>query len=324
MKKTVKITTICLAIALTSTTALSVAGCASTEKNINDGKTVNVKLNSAGYGTDYIYAMQEKFEAAYAEEGYKLNIFTPKASFTGEQFLQDIATGTGADVYIGSGVTQSLLADSAYANTIADITELVATQKPIGFDGEDSGEKTIAQILSESNYGYTCLQNTDGSYYAIPWTQGIRGLAVNTSVLSEYDLEIPKTSKEFFNCYEVLMTEGIKNNNYPITHIASSNNYPVSFTSGWMAQYEGLEWYEKFFTFQNTDGTKLSKDEAVEMFNADGIEIMLENMYRALDPNCASPGSQTQGVEKAQANLMKGVCAFMMNGDWLLQETYYN
>lgn len=324
MRKTVKITTLCMAVALTATTAFSAASCASTETLVKDGKTINVKLNSAGYGTDYIYAMQEKFEAAYADEGYKLNIFTPKASFTGEQMLQDIATGTGADVYIGAGITQSLLENSTYANTIADVTELVAKKKPIGFDGEESGEKTIAQILSENNYGYTCLQNTDGSYYAIPWTMGIRGLAVNTAVLDEYELEIPKTSKEFFHCYEVLMTEGVQNNNYPITHIASSNNYPVSFTSGWLAQYEGLEWYEKFFTFQNADGTKLSKEEAVETFNADGVQIMLENMYRALDPNCGSPGSKTQGVEKAQANLMKGVCAFMMNGDWLLQETYYN
>lgn len=324
MRKNRKITTLCMAMAFVAGTALSAVGCTSTEELVKDGKTVNVKLNSAGYGTDYIYAMQEKFEAAYADEGYKLNIFTPKASFSGEQFLQDIATDTGADVYIGAGVTQNLLADSTYANTIADITSLVANQKPIGFDGEESGEKTIAQILSENNYGYTCLQKTDGSYYAIPWTMGIRGLAVNTSVLAEYDLEIPKTSKEFFNCYEVIMSEGVENNDYPITHISSENNYPVSFTSGWLAQYEGLDWYEKFFTFQNADGTKLSKDEAVEMFNADGVEIMLENMFRALDPNCASPGSKTQGVEKAQANLMNGICAFMMNGDWLLQETYYN
>ncbi len=324
MRKTMKITTLCMAFAFTAGMALSAVGCASTEELINDGKTINIKLNSAGYGTDYIYAMQEKFEETYAEEGYKLNIFTPKASFTGEQMLQDIATGTGADVYIGAGITQSLLANSAYANTIADITDSVANQKPIGFDGEEDGDKTIAQILSENDYGYTCLQNTDGSYYAIPWTMGIRGLAVNTSVLAEYDLEIPKTSKEFFNCFEVLMAQGVKNNNYPITHISSSNNYPVSFTSGWIAQYEGLDWYEQFFTFQKKDGTKLSKDEAVEMFNADGIEIMLENMYRALDPNCGSPGSKTQGVEKAQANLMNGICAFMMNGDWLLQETYYN
>lgn len=324
MRKISKILAVLMTITMLFCAFTSLVGCKSTEDLVKDDKTINVKLNSAGYGTDYIYAMQEKFEEAYKDEGYKLNIFTPKASFTGEQMLQDIVTDAGADVYIGAGITKELLANPTYENTIADITSIVANQKPIGFNGEDSGDKTIAQILSENDYGYECLQKADGTYYAIPWTMGVRGLAVNTSVLEKYQLSIPKTSKEFFNCYDVLMTEGVKNNNYPITHISSSNNYPVSFTSGWVAQYEGVEWYEKFFSFEKSDGTKLSKDEALEMFNSAGIEIMLTNMYRALDPNCASPGSKTQGVEKAQANLMNGICAFMMNGDWLLQETYYN
>ena len=58
------------------------------------------------------------------------------------------------------------------------------------------------------------------------------------------------------------------------------------------------------------------------MFNAKGVSYMLENMYHALDVNCGTYGSASQGLEKAQAKLMNGSCAFMMNGDWMLQETY--
>lgn len=322
MRKTAKIATLCMAFTMSAAMVLSTAACQSTEELVKDGKTINVKLHSAGYGTSYIYALKEKFEEAYKEEGYKMNIFTPRAGFQGEKFLQDIAADTGADVYFGGGVDEELLSDPAYANTIADITELVYNKKPINFKGEEVGDKTVGELMSEMTYGYHSYQRADGSYYSIPWGSGIRGVAVNTAVMKEYNLELPKTSKEFFHCYDVIMAKAAETGVFPITHIATTNNYPCSFTNGWMAQYEGYEWYEEFCTFQKADGTKLTKDEATAMFNSDGVYYMLEGMYHALDPNCATYGSASQGVEKAQAKLMNGSCAFMMNGDWLLSETY--
>ena len=315
-----KILAVCMATALVAGSAFSAIGCTATEDLIKDGKTINVKLHSAGYGTSYIYALQEKFEAAFADEGYKMNIFTPKAGFSGVAMVQDIATDAGADLYVGGGVTQAMLKE--YDNTVADITELVANQKPIGFDGEEVGDKTIADILNANNYGYTCLQREDGSWYAIPWNSGVRGLAVNMKVLDAYELEIPKTTKELFHCFEVIMEEAAETAIFPITQIATTNNYPVSASSGWMAQYEGVDWYNELYTFQKADGTKLDKTTAIEMFNADGVKYMFENFYRIMDLNVATNGSNTQGVEKAQAKFMNGQCAFMLNGDWMLQETY--
>ena len=315
-----KILAVCMATALVAGSAFSALGCTATEDLIKDGKTINVKLHSAGYGTSYIYALQEKFEAAFADEGYKLNIFTPKAGFSGVAMVQDIATDAGADLYIGGGVTQVMLKE--YDNTVADITELVANQKPIGFNGEEVGDKTIAEILNDCNYGYNCLQREDGSWYAIPWNSGVRGLAVNMKVLEAYDLEIPKTTKELFACFDKIMVEAAETAIFPITQIATTNNYPVSASSGWMAQYEGVDWYNELYTFQKADGTKLDKTTAIEMFNADGVKYMFENFYRIMDLNVATNGSNTQGVEKAQAKFMNGQCAFMLNGDWMLQETY--
>ena len=275
MGRTSKILAASLALTLTATAAFSAIGCASTEELIKDGKTINVKLTSAGYGTSYIYALQEKFEAAYAAEGYKMNIFTPKAGFSGTHIVQDIETDAGADLYIGGGITNSLLKD--YEGTIADITESVLNKKSIGFDGKEVGDKTVKEILEASNYGYTALQKPDGSYYAIPWNAGVRGLAVNTSVLKAYNLEIPKTTKELFHCFDVIMEEAAETAIFPITQIATTNNYPVSASSGWMVQYEGLEWYNELYTFEKADGTKLEKAAAIEMFNSDGVKYMLEN-----------------------------------------------
>ena len=323
LKKTVNLvlaTTICAASVFSGVGCLS-----SNEHNIEDGKTVNVKLYSAGYGSDYVYALKEQFEETFKEQGYKLNIYTPRAGFTGELFLQDIAADTGADIYFGGDITEAMLNNSAYANTVEDITQSVANQKPIGFDGKEEGNLTVAQKFDDNNsFGLKDYKKSDGTFYALPFNKGIRGLAVNTAVLKDYNLEIPKTSKEFFNCYDVIMAKAAETGVYPITHISSSNNYPVSFTSGWLAQYGGKAWFEQFFSFQNADGSEMAKADALGMFNAEPVTVMLENMYHALDPNCGTYGSQTQGLEKAQAKFMNGSCAFMMNGDWMLQETYSN
>lgn len=321
MSKTKRIASICMAVALSAATVSSVAACTTPEELIKDGKTVNVKVYSAGYGTRYIYEMEKKFEAAYAEEGYKLNIFTPQAGFTGEKFLQDIATGAGADLYIGGLVTEDML--KTYPNSVYDITQSVANKKPIGFDGEEVGDKTIAQILDENTYGYTALQKTDGTYYAMPWTAGVRGLLVNTKVLKDYNLEVPKTSKEFFDCYETIMQDAKETYVFPITNFVGETEYPMSFVNCWLAQYEGYDWYKKLFNFENEDGTAMTKTQVLDLVGgADGLDVMIENMFHALDPNCMTSGSQSQNVEAAQAKLMGGECAFMMNGDWFISETY--
>lgn len=323
MSKTKRIASICMAAALSAAMVTSVTACSTPEELVKDGKTVNVKVYSAGYGTRYIYEMEKKFEAAYAEEGYKLNIFTPQAGFNGEKFLQDIATGAGADLYIGSQVTEDLL--QQYPNSVYDITDSVANKKPIGFNGEEVGDKTIAQILDENTYGYTALQKSDGTYYAMPWTAGMRGLLVNTKVLGDYNLETPKTSKEFFDCYETIMATADDTGVFPITNFAGETEYPMSFVNCWLAQYQGYDWYQQLFSFENSDGSAMTKTQVLDLIDgADGLEIMLENMFHALDPNCATFGSQTQNVEAAQAKLMMNKCAFMMNGDWFISETYSN
>ena len=319
MKKTKRIASVCMTVAMCSVTAFS-AACQASESLVKDGKTLNVSLLNAGYGVDYIYEIKTKFEEAFASEGYKLNILTPRAGYSGNVIAQDIAAGSEVDVFFSAGFTEKVLKD--YPDVVSDITESVFNQKPLNFKGEEEGELTVAQKLAQNNYEYTAYQKADGTYYALPYQKGIRGLAVNTGVLDEYDLEIPKTSNEFFHCYEVIMAQAAETGVFPITHIATSNNYPCSFTNCWLAQYEGYDWYQQFISFQKKDGTNLTKDEAVAMFDSDGIEYMLTNMYRALDPNCGTYGSASQGLEKAQAKFMNGSCAFMMNGDWMLRETY--
>lgn len=66
---------------LCACTCLSLVGCGGPGGNdsiIQDGKTVNIKVLKAGYGTTWLNKVAEKFEAAYADEGYQINILPRK------------------------------------------------------------------------------------------------------------------------------------------------------------------------------------------------------------------------------------------------------
>ena len=64
---------ICFLLATTSALSLFACGDREGEKEVisNDPKTINVRINKAGHGTDYIYALKTKFEEIYKEDLYK-------------------------------------------------------------------------------------------------------------------------------------------------------------------------------------------------------------------------------------------------------------
>ena len=72
MSKAKRIAAICMASALSATAIASVTACSSTEDLVKDGKTVNVKLTSAGYGTSYVYEMQKNI-FMFSPTGVEIN-----------------------------------------------------------------------------------------------------------------------------------------------------------------------------------------------------------------------------------------------------------
>ena len=100
---------------------------------ISDGKTVNVKISKAGYGTTYIYKLADRFNELYKEEGYKINVLYPQ-TISDSVVVQDIYDDKGIDLYfVGGSVEKGVAGD--YGHCYADITDLVFNQKPIRFDG---------------------------------------------------------------------------------------------------------------------------------------------------------------------------------------------
>lgn len=282
---------------------------------VQDGKTVNVRIYSAGYGTSYIYAMADQFNETYKAEGYKINVLAPQEDLSNTNMLQDIYQDNGTDLYFCT-CSPSLGVNGPYGTMLEDITQTVYNQKPIRFDGTEE-DITIKEKLGD----FKSDDALDGKYYGLPYVDGFGGLAVNTKVLAEYGLEIPRTTNELMHCADVIMGSAAKTRVFPFTYSVSDNIYPLMYAKAWLMQYEGEDGYNQFWSMLNADGSRMEKP--YEVFGTDGITEMLKVMYRVFDYNIGADGSAMQDYNEAQAQLMRGDAAFYAVGDWMFNEEYH-
>ena len=107
MKKSRKAIALVLSTMLTFGAVGSLAACGGDGIKV-DASTIVVKVRRAGFGTDWLYELKGKFEAAYAEQGYKVKIMTPDNSIKDDVMIKELALGynkTKVDLYISSGAT---------------------------------------------------------------------------------------------------------------------------------------------------------------------------------------------------------------------------
>ena len=335
MKKTKKAIALLLSALLTFGAVGSLVACNGDDIKV-DEKTIVVKARRAGFGTDWLYELKGKFEAAYAEEGYKVKIRTPDNAIKGPTLIQELALGydeTMVDLYITSDATPDQVGASGdYGILVENIEESVYSKPAISYDGTEE-TKTVREKISNEAVSY--MTDTNGELYGYTWAQTSAGLVANTRKLAAYGLELPKTTNEMFDCFDKIycgyngIENSIESGTYPITYVSGQSGYGVVFLYALMAQYD-MDEYNKFWTFMTTDETgasvKLSDENCQELFDDPMLLEMMKVAYRTFDLNIAAPGSASQGVDQAQAKIMGDVdgAVFMLNGDWMLNEFFYD
>lgn len=323
-----KIVTLMIAGVL-ALSAFVCTGCAPKSGLESGDNVVNVKVLSTGYGTSYIYALKEKFEEAFAEEGYKINVLAPLEDLTGAKIIQEIyANDVTADLYF-TNASAITFGESDLGMMIESLDD-VYSSKPIGFDGKEE-DVTIREKLNATKISYG--ETFEGVSYTLPYVAGYSAMAVNTKLLSDpaIDAEIPVTTNEFFKVYEKIMAITNETNIRPMTYSVSGNGYPTVAVNTWQVQYGGMDEYKVFYSFENEDGSLMDcrktdcdgsncNGHAWEVFNSEAVLEALTAFYTQLDYNTAALGSSSQGFTAAQQQLMTGSAAFMNNGSWMLNE----
>ena len=335
MKNTKKVTALLLSALLTLGAVSGLAACGDDSIQV-DETTIVVKVRRAGFGTDWLYELKGKFEAAYADKGYKVKIMTPDNAIKGDTLIKELVLGyedTKVDLYISSDVNpDSVGALGDYGVLVENIEESVYNQPAISYDGTEES-KTVREKIRAEAIPY--MTDANGELYGYSWAQTSAGLVVNTRKLAAYGLDLPKTTNEMFDCFDKIycgyngIENSIESGTYPITYVSGGSGYGLVFLYALMAQYD-IDDYNKFWTFTTTDETgasiKLTDEACYELYDEPMLLEMMKVAYRTFDMNISAPGSLSQTVDQAQAKIMGDVdgAVFMFNGDWMLNEVKLN
>ena len=309
------------------------AACSTKDNIVNDGKTVNVRVFEAGYGTDWLYALKDKFEEVYADEGYKINILTPSNSVKSTVVINELYNGdSGVDLYFPGDVwTTQVTEEGEYKETLVEeLTELVYDQKAIGFDGKEE-EKTVREKLKKGVANeYNVYYN--GKEYGVPWADGGFGLAVNKARLDFYGFDFPRTTDEMFKIFDSVMlgvnAKGesvggpLQTGIYPHTFVSGNSGYPCYMYFTWLAQGLGYEKYQEFMSYGTASDSEAYKENGYTLYEDEAFRDMLNVMYRMFDKTYATLGSTSQNADTANLKMVDpdNGAIFFSNGNYMINE----
>ena len=122
-----------------------------------DPKTINVEMSKLSYGVAWAYEIKDKFEAAYAAEGYKVNILKPSSDMRNSVAIQQLAQGydaTKVDMYISGGLTSKNVGEMSEYGVICEEVSDLWEKKAIGYNGQEESktlrEKAVGGVYEGS------------------------------------------------------------------------------------------------------------------------------------------------------------------------------
>lgn len=302
-------------------TLLSACG----ENNEVSATTITIKAYKGGYGTSWLYTLKEKFETVYAEENYRVNIINPSNTLEGSDALADMRLGykkNGVDIYFVQNVLGYQTQDKDYGACAESLTDIY-DEHPISFDGSEES-KTIKEKL-KTTYNSSVKYGDD--YYSILWASSPCGLVVNTKVLSDYNLSIPKTTDELFNCYNVISAKTKETGVYPFSW-GGSNSFGYSLFALYpmLAQLLGQEGYNQFIRLQAKEGDPSQDDidNGYKLYDNDLVYAPLTTLATIYANDTATANSQNDNHSKAHYNVTAGKAAFTFDGEFLFNEVKNN
>ncbi len=294
------------------------------------GKKCIVAYNSSGYGNTWLKAAEKAFEEAYADEGYDIEL---KISFSYE-YDAALEIGKGpekndTDLYIGAGNMESLLNASKKTMrdggaVLVDLTETVWNQPAIGSDRKEEAKTIADRYLLDTEYLFYdgAISDFHGGIYALPLTIGSCGIVLNPVVTEQYGYgldNLPRTTDEFNAMCEAIASKTAETDVYAYAWPGgNASGYITYLFYEYFAQYSGKE---AFMNFVKTipesgdviqDGWMVYEDKGI----LEGFRAMLPIMESRFSP----AGSASMTHLEAQHEVLVGNAAFIMNGDWVLNE----
>ncbi len=294
-----------LFLAITTVFALPLTACGGSDPN-----TLNIVCLDAGYGTEWIYDLEDKFEKDNPE--YKVEI---EALYEAGQLITANINSkrNDDDLYISVGTDwKTYAAKGQLANLDSLLNETV--------DGVTIKDK-IKSEYSES----VLYPDLDGSLhtYRLPWTAGVGGIFYNKKMFDTYDWTVPTTYEELTTLCQTIVDADIEidvngqaKKVTPFVYTGENTDYFDYTVYTWWAQLAGKTAIDQFMLY----GAK-------ENFDADTnttyghLKTATKKWYDLFSNNTfVFENSSGYSNDDAQKAFVRGQAAMMFNGEWIYNE----
>lgn len=300
-----------------------------------DGSYVQVKkcivaYNSSGYGDTWLKAAAEAFEKTYAAEGYDIEL---KISYNYEN-KASLEIGKGpekndVDLYMGEGDMERVLDASKKtmrdgSPVLLDLTEEVWNKPAIGLNKQEETKTIAERYLLDTEYLYYdgAIEAFHGGIFALPMTIGSCGIVLNPVVTEQYGYgvdNLPRTTNEFNAMCEAIAAKTAETGIYAYAWPGgNASGYIGYLFYEYFAQYSGKEAFMNFVKTIPESGDVIN--EGWKVYEDKGILEGLRAMAPIMEQRFSPPGSASMTHLEAQHEVLVGNAAFIMNGDWVLNE----
>ncbi len=292
-KRLLKIVSVMLVAVMT----LSMVACGD-KKEEDNRRIVKWEVLKAGYGSTAYEKVAEAFMKENPDILVKLT-FNPNINETTSARLDSGANV--ADVYSVRDMTA--IKRWAAQGKVEPLDTL--------FDAQLSTGITVRESMT-GNAAEACSYN--GTAYAVPEYISVNGMVYNKTLFEKYGWQIPTTTAELDALCKKILTDTGKQV-APIVYCGgAADGYLYFAVEHWTFQYEGIEQLDKFYKFEDA-----------EVFNFNdykGKMYALQNLQKFFydEGNFTMVGSTGMNHITAQAALIKGEAAMMLNGSWFETE----
>ena len=290
--------------------------------------TIQIRAYKGGYGLDWLHVAADEFQKAHPD--IKFEFVEESAMVTGEVAQQELVLpkNNQIDLYFITGIDVDILLQKSYSvlrtrtQALLEPLDDIYESKAIDVNGKEETET----IASRMTAGYKEASQYDGAYtqwlgkmFTLPWATGMTGLFVNPTVLQKYNIEMPLTSNEFTAAVEKIYNQGKSEGILPFSWGgANAGGYWNYLYETWFAQYSGQQ---KFLNFVKCDpGDGNIKENGYKVYEDNGILEGLRAMFDICDLKYSPNGSASKHHMEAQTEFVTGKTAFMMDGDWVVNE----
>jgi len=305
---------LCLICAL-PLTACGKSGLADIETNLI------IEMMEAGYGTEGMKALADRFEEIYAEEGYQVSVMgNPQLVLNGAYQQLQLGTNSKTDLYfvgavevpyiIGKGDTFVKNTNDAYA--LEDLTEMY-------------GQKVYGENVTYAQKMFPSLVNfntqTNGKIYSTNWAYNVTGFMYRRENFTEGGGQwtLPRTTKELEELIVKIKGAGKK----PFIFCGTTASYFDYAALTWWRQFATDEEVENFWNCQveNNLGQLVESPDAFKTY-ARLQAYQLVDMCIYNTDNAMHPESMTYNNEQAQMEIYndENKVIFMPSGDFAENE----